>query len=412
MMSRLSEDVLTRLIASLSPLQFNRFTVAALKAEQVRQGGTLESSCTSLGGQYLVVSHYRHEVQMGGAASFAADFLVTHHAPNLVAYKSFLDVFHCDLREAATILPEGTLPSPYTSPYGSGGQGTYYVSNVDAHSEYDANPADFLAEQERICESLGIRVDLIDPRGIARTLAADEDLETIVRQALAPCDSFAVGISPSGISVFPYESHNIFVVGEPKPEILTFSVPATYAVLAVTEPLNELQDLIRTCPPEHTIELFLKQHLVNLLSPRIISVEAQVIIASSRRRPDFFLHLRDEMWEPLEIKLPKSFSLRLDPSGPPRLASYLKNAIKQCKEYLSELDRVDVRKQLWARHGIRYEEPHITLLIGRAAFPKSVITTVAKNYDPRIRLLSYEELMREASQNCAGLLRAISTVCW
>ena len=413
----ISVEELSQQIARLSSLQYLRFVSEALKLERGRQAQNLEYGYSDVGSRILLAMYNSKKIHMGYVDEIASNFFISYHVPAFMHNFSFIELLRKDIQQILDY-DDRLLTSEIDGKQVSGTamywarnfhESFYYVTNKDFGPEFNRDEGRFLTELGQIEEEFGARILPIGPTGFANKIEEYPLVDTLI-DAMSPLDGFAISITPSRISVFPFVPFDLFVKSSPLKQTFTFNMPFSPMAASVSEALFGLQDLINLSPKESEIESFLLTNKDLLFTDKYIDVKPQVVIGPRGERPDFFLETQQGTWEALEIKLPKAvFKVSPNDFGCVELSRYLYSALEQCLKYLTIMEKVSTKNKLYRTHGITYEEPRITLLIGKESFSDQLVEKVLRVSDSRVYVESYEELMAKAIKTKTDILRTYSS---
>lgn len=411
-MNKLEAPNISELIRTLSPDRFFKFTKLALDMEAGnRKTGMWRDEIIDSGNNLFIYEYNHFTVTLGGGREHTDYYLVAHHIPSYTYRIDFLELMRKDLLDFNNnkAIPKELYDDSVIS------SDMYYIPNKNYKNylSVDRNRSDeCISEVLRVARSsIGLDVYPIDPLSFARVMANKPKYIQSLATSITDNDGIAISISPSGLSVFPYLTCDVFDSNIQHNANYTFNINHSWAVTKDIDTLLELQDIIRINPEEKLIEYFLADHPDILLRGEYIDFRTQVSIGPDGERPDFFLETSDEFWELLELKRPiENARLYRIQGNTIDIGAYFRKAISQCRRYLLKLDQPDTRRRLSGRYGITYTEPRIVLLIGKLQYPSILINHIKQQYGHDIDLLSFSDLFKIVINNKKTLFNELSAL--
>ena len=180
--------------------------------------------------------------------------------------------------------------------------------------------------------------------------------------------------------------------------------------------LEEFQSLLRQGPEEKLLEEFLVANYKTIFGRKYDRVETQVWlrfpeldISGHDRRLDVFLRnsvIND--WELFEIKRPVSVSGTY--RDVPIIARELSAAILQTKNYGRILTQDKVKKH-FAKRGIEYFEPQLSVVIGRTPqIPHEQWRWLKTSHDNQVKIITYDDLLGELRSRIAERVSLVADI--
>lgn len=398
----------SELIRTMSVDRFHRFVDLLLKTDD---DWSITAKSFSSHGRFLRLKN--RQMSWGYYLEWDEAYIIAHHVPSFIEHIDMFDIYRCDLVSAAADKDILSAAKEIWKYYGSANfsGGVWYISNKIYTDEFRKNKNGFLSRVKDIEESTGLRAAIQDPIQLAEIAQKNPDLFAKLCDILCHMDGYGISLSPSGISVLPFLTCDAYRMSNPSTQVLVCHTSLCGIASPVVEALYDLQEIVEHSPKEERIDAFFRDHPNLLLEPDYRDLRTQIVLGPNGDRPDFFLETHSGVWEVLEIKRPIKAS-RLFTGGDTQvvLRQYLAAALEQCKRYLDLLDKDEIRKRLWDREGIRYDEPRIVLLVGRQQYPHQVLRAIRESYDSRICLQSYEDLMKRAIAQKTVLLQELAAI--
>jgi len=412
----LNSSNISEIIRTLSPGRFRRFIEGVLDIERrhyfsrEEQDFSPKLSSFGLSKEEIVPPDLRRSLlryvnrSVSGWGYLRAEitnFILIHHVPSLIQDLDYVELFRRDLKE----LTRSTAAyKALRADASHENVAFYYGTNKDIPLHWREN-AEGWTETLAAAESeagLPFSIDCIDPYTIASTLDKFPENESLLLSTLNQPDGLSIETTESGISVRPFIACDVLSSVDSENGYV-LNVDATPLAASRISALQGLEDILTLVPDERHIESFLIAHPDVLLGLDYLGFRAQVTIAPTGERPDFFLERVDGLWDVLELKKPMPALFLEQLNAYPTIARYLEESVKQCVKYLRLLETNDARKRLLDK-GIRIEEPRVTLLVGRQQYPSSVVDLIHSSYDRRIIVRSYDELYVDCKRHAALVL--------
>jgi Domain of unknown function (DUF4263) len=177
--------------------------------------------------------------------------------------------------------------------------------------------------------------------------------------------------------------------------------------------LTEFESLINSEASEKKLEEFIATHYKDIFGAKYDRVETQLWlrfpqldVSGKCRRLDIFLRnavVND--WELFEVKRPIKLSKSY--RDVPALVGEVLTAVQQTKNYARTLSQ-DVVKRHFAKEGIVYYEPMLSVVIGRTPqIPLEQWQWLRRSNEDRVRIITFDDLLNELRFRLEERLAAI-----
>lgn len=222
-------------------------------------------------------------------------------------------------------------------------------------------------------------------------------LESIASQF----DGLAISVSDSDVSIRNFSGERWLNGGVLPSTFCPYEPVFISEAIQNRAILHEFETLLRSDPVESALEEFLVENYREVFGHKYDRIETQMWlrfpeldISNHNRRLDVFLRnsvLND--WELFEVK--RSFDVSHTYRDVPVLVSEVARAIQQTKNYARILSQDRVKRH-FAKQGIEYFEPRLSLVVGRTpGIPHDQWRWLRSSSEDSVSIITFDDLISE-----------------